>query len=419
MGKWSPIVSIDIGNDTLKGIVVNYTNEGKEILAYSAVKTKGIELGDIKDVVSLNDSMNVLIENLEEQVGKVLKGDFLISSSCGNFELREIREELILSEDESKAIVNEKHLEELKDLLLREVIGDNNLVYHLFTKRYILDGKKIVFNPVDMSAEKLEAVYSLIIGDNIHKSIVDYATRDTIGEAEYFLSTVSAAEAILTGTEKDSGVMHVDMGYHTTVVTVYLNNAPVMLVRIPVAIRHVILDIARVLRTSIYEAERLLKIHGIAIFENIEHSIIEYKALDGRTSLETERERLARIIHARLREIFMKIRRVYRDAVLNFEEFKDLGIPGGIVLSGGGANILRITDVAADIMRCSVRVGNFIYTEDYVIEENENVLNDPIFASVLGNIVLFEKLEEETYSNPGKSRRTLGEIISNFFKKLF
>ncbi|SHH15703.1 cell division protein FtsA [Thermosipho atlanticus] len=418
MSRWSPVISIDIGNDTLKGIVINYTSDGKEILAYSAVKSKGIELGDIKDVVSLNDSMNILIENLEEQVGKILKGDFLVSSSCGNFELREIREELILSEDENNAVVNEKHLDEIKELLLREVINDNNLVYHLFTKRYILDGKKIVFNPVDMTAKKLEAVYSLIIGDTIHRSIVDYATRDTIGEADYFLSTVSAGEAILTGMEKDSGVMHVDMGYHTTVVTVYLNNAPVMLVRIPVAIRHVILDIARVLRTSIYEAERLLKIHGIAMFENIEPFKIEYKALDGRTSLETERERLARIIHARLREIFMKVRRVYRDAVLNFDEFKDLGIPGGIVLSGGGANIARITDVASDIMRCSVRVGNFIYTEDFIIEENENVLNDPMFASTLGNIVLYEKTEDY-YNNPVKSRRSFSEIISNFFKKLF
>lgn len=418
MAKWSPVISIDIGNDTLKGVVINYTNEGKEIAAYSAVKSKGIELGDIKDVVSLNDSMNTLIENLEEQVGKVLKGDFLISSSCGNFELREIKEELILSEDEGNAIVNEKHLDELRDLLLRDVIGDNNLVYHLYTRRYILDGKKIVFNPVDMSAKKLEGVYSLVIGDNIHRSIVDYATRDTIGEADYFISPISAAEEILTGTEKDSGVMHVDMGYHTTVATVYLNSAPVMLIRIPVAIRHVILDIARVLRTSIYEAERLLKIHGIGVYEGIEPFKIEYKALDGRTSLETERERLARIIHARLREIFMKVRRVYRDAVLNFEEFKDLGIPGGVVLSGGGANIPRITDVASDILRCSVRVGNFIYNEDFVIEENENVLNDPMFAPVLGNVVIYEKSFDYLSENT-KKRRSLSEIISSFFKKLF
>ncbi|QTA37245.1 cell division protein FtsA [Thermosipho ferrireducens] len=421
MSKWNPIISIDIGNDTLKGIVVNNRQDGKEVVAYSVVKSRGIELGDIKDVVALNDSMNVLLDNLEEQVGKVLKGDFVVSSSCGNYELKDVKREMILSEDDA-ILVNERHLEDLKSNLLADIVGDNNIVFHIYTKRYIIDERKIVFNPVDMYASKVGAVFSIILGDSIHRSIVDYATRETIGDAEYYISPVSEAEAVLTNMEKDRGVMHIDLGHFSTVVTVFLNGAPVMLVRVPVAIRQVILDIARVLRTSIYEAERLLKIHGIAVFNSIEPALIEYKALDGRTSLETDKIRLARIIHARLREVFMKVRRVYREAVITFEEFKDLGIPGGVVLSGGGANIPRVTDVAADILKCPVRVGGLAFIEDYFIEENENVLVDPIFAAAFGNIISYEKSEGKLqytgYKKTGNSL-SLSEKIASLFRKLF
>ncbi|MBT1247567.1 MULTISPECIES: cell division protein FtsA [unclassified Thermosipho (in: thermotogales)] len=418
MGKWDPVTSIDIGNHSIKGVVVNYSNDGKEVIAYSTIKSKGIESGEIKDVVALNESMNVLIENLEEQIGKNLKGDFLVSSSVGNFKLQEIREELILTEAESSVAVNEKHVEELKSLILETILGDNNNVYHSYIKKYILDEKKIVFNPVNMNAKKLEGVYSFIIGDNMHRSIVDYATRDTIGEAEYFISPISAAEAVLTSFEKDSGVVHVDLGHYSTVVTIFLNNAPIKFVRIQKSIRHVVLDIARVLKTSISEAERLLKIYGIAVFENIEPSVIEYKALDNRTNLEVNRELLARIIYARLREIFLNVRKIYRDAMLDYKEFKDLGIPGGVVLTGGGAKISRITDVASDVLKCSVRVGSFVNTDEFIIEENEQILSDPQFSAVFGNILQFEKEESSEFiSGKNKAKSSFG--FGEFFRKLF
>lgn len=417
MGKWDPVVSIDIGNDSIKGVVVNYSNEGKEVVAYSNLKSKGIESGDIKDVVALNDAMNQIIENLEEQVGKTLKGDFLVSSSVGNFKLQEIREELLLTEGDNLVTVNEKHVDEIKELVLNTALGENNYVYHSYIKKYILDENKIVFNPVDMSAKKLEAIYSIIMGDSIHRSIVDYATRETLGEADYYISPISAAEAVLTSFEKDSGVMHVDLGFYSTVVTIFLNNAPIRFVRLPKSMKYVVLDIAKILKTSIYEAERLLKIYGIAIFQNIEPSIIEYKALDGRTTLETNRGLLARIIYARLREIFLNVRKIYRDATIDYKEFRDLGIPGGIVLTGGGAKIPRITDVAADVMKCSVRVGSFINTEEFIIEENEQILSDPQFAAAFGNILQFEK--EEGIDTLNKPRNKSSSVFSDFLRKLF
>lgn len=416
MGKWEPVISIDIGNDSIKGIVVNYSNDGKEIVAYSNLKSKGIESGDIKDVVALNDTMTQLIENLEEQTGKTLKGDFLVSSSVGNFKLEEIKEELILTESESPVTVNERHVEEIKDLILETALGENNYVYHSYIKKYILDENKIVFNPVDMTAKKLEAIYSLIIGDSIHKSIVDYATRETIGEANYYISPISSAEAVLTTSEKDSGVMHVDLGFNSTTVTIFLNNAPIKFVRIPKSLKYVIIDIAKVLKTSVAEAERLLKIYGVAVYENIEPATIEYKALDGRTNLETSKELLARIIYARLREIFLNIRKIYRDVTMDYKEFRDLGIPGGVVLTGGGAKISRITDVAADVLKCSVRIGNFMNTEDFLIEENEQILSDPQFSAVFGNILHFEK--EESFALSPKSR-SKGSSFSEFLRKLF
>ncbi|MGC8819544.1 MAG: cell division protein FtsA [Fervidobacterium sp.] len=415
MAKSHEIVSLDIGNDSVKAIVVDFSDGVANVIAYSNVKTRGIENGEIKDVVALNESMIQIVEDLEDQIGRELKGELLVSSSCGDFTLTEVTEELLLN-DKEEGYISDEHVSKLTENLLSDIAPNNEKnSLHLFVKKYILDDRKIVVNPVGMKAKKVSAVYTIVMGSEKYRNVVEYATKDILGEAEYYISFISNAEAVLSNVEKDRGVLHVDLGYNSTVVTLYHANTPLELERIDIAMKNVIKDIAIVLKTSIQEAERLLRTYGVAMYMDVEPTLIEYKGLDGRTIQRTDKEYLSRIIYARLREIFMRVKKLYKDYTLKYSEFANVGIPGGIVLTGGGALLQRIETLASDIFRCPVRIGNLFDAEKFKCENEDISVFSPLYAATFGNIIVYEK-EQNIYSPlAGEKPKRTGP---GFFKKL-
>lgn len=415
MSKGRQIVSIDIGNDSIKAVVCEYEEDYINVVAFSNVKTRGIENGEIKDVVALNESMLQIVQDLEEQIGRELKGELLVSSSCGKFSLKEVTEEILLSEKE-ESLITDEHVVSLKENLLNDISPDNDRnSMHLFVKKFILDDKKIVVNPIGMRAKKLSAVFNIVMGSEQYRNVVEYATKDILGEAEYYISFVSNAESVLSNVEKDRGVLHVDFGYQSTVVTLYYANTPIELEILDVAMKNVIKDIAIVLKTSWQEAERLLKTYGVAVYQDVEPKIIEYRGLDGRSIQKTDQEYLSRIIYARLREIFMRVRKLYKDYTIKYPEFSNVGIPGGIVLTGGGAMLQRIEFHASEVFRCPVRIGTLANVDRFKAGFEDKQIYSPIYAAAFGNILVYE-MEQSMYGvMVGERKRHSGQ---GFFKKL-
>jgi len=417
MPKSHEIISLDIGSDSIKGIVVDFSEGYGNVLAFSNVKTRGIENGEIKDVVALNESMNQIIEDLEQQVGKELRGELLVSSSCGEFMLTEVTEELILNEKE-ESYVTEEHVTKLTDNLLSDLFPNNERnSLHLFVKKFVLDDNKIVVNPVGMKARKVAGIYTVVMGLEKYRNVVEYATKDILGEAEYYISFVSNAEAVLSNVERDRGVMHVDLGYNSTTVTLYYGSSPVEMSRIDISMKNVLKDIAIVLKTSLQEAERLLRTYGVATYMDVEPTPVEYRGLDGRSTQRTDKEYLSRIIYARMREIFMKVKQLYKDYTTKYEEFGNVGIPGGIVLTGGGAMLQRIESLASEIFKCPVRIGTVAESELFKADGDELNVFSPIYGATFGNIIVYQK-EQSMYAPITGERRQKRLPSGGFFKKL-
>ncbi len=423
MAKTREIVSIDIGSDTVKGMVVAFEDDIYKALGYSSLKTRGIDGGEIKDVVALGEVVATTVENLEEQVGKRLNGEFLISSSCGNFTLKEMSEEIIITDKDEREITEDDQTL-LTDNLLNHLSSEESISFHLFVKRYIIDDKKIVVNPVGMKAKKLTAIYTIVLGDENYKNVVEYGTKDIVEDAEHYISFISTGEAVLSSFEKDSGVLLVDLGYNNTNVVLYYAGSPVKFQRINIAGKHIIKDIAIVLKTSLSEAERLLRTYGLAHYRDVEPTPIEYKALDGKNIQKTTRETLAKIIYARLREILSEVREIYKNVLRTYPEFGEIGIPGGIVLTGGIASLPKITDLASEIFKTYVRVGTLQQQELFSFEEfEEKIILQPSNSVLFGNILVYEKessiVREHAFQTKVPKKSAGFSKIMESFKKLF
>ncbi len=426
MARYELYVSVDIGSRSTKGAVIMRDGEKYTVLGYISVDSRGIENGDIKDVSSFKENMMYIMDELEKQFPKLGKSIFLFSFSTDRFLLSEHSEEDELAgEDEEDKLITEEMLDTLREKALERLSGSEHgyRVFHFYPKRFLIDEKRVVFNPVDMKAKKLTMEFIAVKADSSLAEPLKATIEDSLGvEISLFSSPIVAAEGVLTATEKDSGVVMVDLGHDFTTLVAYLNGIPIDLHVIPVGIRHVIKDIAYVLGTSIGEAETLLRNYGSALYESRQEEMfdIEYKALDGRTLKRVSVEKLSLIINARVREILNKARRIFKDLERNVPEYRENGIPGGIVLTGGGAKIKGITDIAGQVFRTNIRVGTFLrsITGEYPeIEGGEEVADDPLFSAVFGNILEFDKAAGEGRFSR-KKKRNLVDTIIKFFKSL-
>ncbi|RKX37555.1 MAG: cell division protein FtsA [Thermotogae bacterium] len=399
LARTETYAAIDIGSHLIKGVVVSEKSDSWELLAYSTVKSRGIDSGEIKDAVAFRDSISKLLTNLEEQLPGVTRANFVVSTNCGAFGLESLTEEMVISESEKK-IIGTEEVEELKSRALKREEHEENLklVLHVYPKKYLIDDTKVVSNPIDMPANKLAVELTAVVIDKSLSSVFDYSLDDILPvEPEVSMSSLAASEGVLTTTEKDSGVCVLDLGYGSSTLVAYFTGIPIRLIEIPLGTKHIIKDIATVLSTSLEESERLLKTHGSAMYQDIGESPfdVEYKGLDGRTSKTVKMEILARIVHARLREIFNKVRRAYREVEAEVPEFREMGIPGGLVITGGGAKIPRLIDLALDILRKPVRIGTFGTSSNETLLGADEIVEDPVFSAALGSIFCVESVEQE------------------------
>lgn len=136
MPKASFFTSIDIGSRYIKGLVLRKHDQEWEALAYSSVKSRGLDEGEIKDAIAFKESVNTLLKELEEQIQRSLRSDFIISFSNVNFERRDVVSEKDFGED--RRVINLDILGEMQSEALGKLEEDGKKPLHLFSKRYLL-----------------------------------------------------------------------------------------------------------------------------------------------------------------------------------------------------------------------------------------------------------------------------------------
>ncbi len=416
------LVSIDVGTNTLKGVVVSVDSSNQIALeAYGSVKAVGIDKGEVKDAVAMKHSIQKLIEDLTGQVGKKeIEADFRISFTNGDYSVFSESIEEVISEDRP-TLVRQEILDAMMTRIRKEKLQTGNTNVHKnYVRKFILDDEKVVFNPVDMVAKKLNVEMVFVSTEGKSAEVFKRLFEELFGTEDFTVSPslISGADAVLTDTEKQHGVVCVVLGHGFSEMVIYKENLPVHIDRIPLGIRHIVRDIALVLGTSQDEAERLLVTYGHAsMHPPAEESVVEYFGLDERTRKRVTVKKLSTIIYARVKELLNKIRKEVQLFLLNNPEHSEEGIPGGVVFTGGGAKLRGLCDSGVESLKMPVRVGTYETSFNPRIENGHDVVNDPIFGPCLGNLIEHDELEGEYSEAMGMEKRRRG--FGSFIKSLF
>ena len=227
-------------------------------------------------------------------------------------------------------------------------------VLHVIPRDFKVDNQDGVKDPVGMSGVRLEAEAHLVSGSvtamrNISKCIAEIG----IDVDSLVFSGLSSAEAVLTATEKELGVVLVDLGGGSAAIAVFVEGALSYSSVLPVGAKNITNDLAIGLRVSLEAAEKIKLALSTVNETDADSDELDVKKLNlneevGKLSKKTLTEG---IIRPRLNEIFSLVG----------EEIKKSGFggatPAGVVVTGGGALTVGLASACKRSLSLPVRLG--------------------------------------------------------------
>jgi len=217
---------------------------------------------------------------------------------------------------------------------------------------------------------------------------------------------MAAAEAVLSPEEKRLGAVHVDIGAGTTGITLYCGGYPRFSRVLPVGGQHITNDLAIGLNTSVVEAEKLKRRHGIASSRRPrrgEHSPkVEVPLADGSAMQTFPLWRVGLIVRARVEEMLELVARELERSGLAWTSC------ARVVLTGGFCHLRGAQAATEGVLRRPVRVGRV--EMDTTLSQFES---GPSQAVVLGavarGLVLRELRLDRRFEDSGL-RRLLSRV---------
>ena len=221
----------------------------------------------------------------------------------------------------------------------REII---NVTPHTFT----VDSQEGVRDPIDMSGVRLESDVYMVTAMTPHIKNLDQVSEKAMLKPirPYSPAGLAAANIALTDRQKENGCVMVDIGHSTTNLVVYEEGDVIDIKVLPVGSNNITTDLAVGLQTDLDIAERIKIEHAVASpqLRRGNEPTVAIRVGNGQVQkkLEFQTELIDEIVEARLSELFdlinRELRRIKRQA----------NLPGGAVLTGGGANLRGIVDFA-------------------------------------------------------------------------
>ena len=294
----------------------------------------------------------------------------------------------ILTRDSAQNEISEEDIEKLIKDMNKLVLPPGDKILHIIPQEFTVDHEEGITDPIGMSGVRLEANFHIITGQiSASNNILRCIEKVGLEAADLTLEPIASAEAVLSPQEKEAGVALVDIGGGTTDVTIFQEGIIRHTAVIPFGGNVITKDIKEGCVVMKDQAEKLKLKFGCALADEIvDNRIITISGLNGRDPKEISEKNLARIIQARLEEIFDYVLWEIRRS--GFER----KLIGGIVLTGGGSLLKHIDLLVEYHTGLPARVGLPI---EHLAHGYEERLSSPIFATAIGLLLNGINIQEQ------------------------
>jgi cell division protein FtsA len=284
-------------------------------------------------------------------------------------------------------------------------------ILHVLPQDFVVDEQDGIGAPVGMTGARLEVNVHVVTGaSSATQNIVACVNRAGVTVVDTVIEQLSAAEAVLTPDEKELGVALVDIGGGTADLAIFERGSLWHTGVVPLGGDHFTNDIAVGLRTPIPDADKVKRKSGCALSAMVgEDETIEVASVGGRKPRLMARRILSEILQPRAEEVFHQVWDEIRRA--GYEK----SLNSGIVLTGGGAILEGLPEIAEQIFDLPIRRGAPVGVGGLA-----DHVSSPAFATPVG-LVLYahrNRPPDSARSGAGALSRMAGRL-RGIFKDFF
>jgi cell division protein FtsA len=345
------ITVLDIGSAKTRVLIAELNDGALRYRGHGIVDAAGMRKGVIAELLPAADAINKAATLAEKRAEATIESCVITVggphargvNSRGGISLgTRLRE--ITREDVRAAVDRARSISLPQD---REVI-------HLLPQQFILDDQAGIHDPVGMVGSRLEVnLHIATCAASAQQSIVTCANKAGLEVTETVFEAVAAAEATVSADERELGVCLVDIGASTTELIVFFEGSVAHTSVIPIGGEHFTNDLAVGLHIPPPEAEWVKCHYGNCVVTSVPQvSEIELQGMPGFAPRMVKRRLVGEILEPRARELFHMLRDNLREGGV----FEALG--AGCVMTGGGARLEGLVDVAESLLRVPARIGS-------------------------------------------------------------
>jgi cell division protein FtsA len=375
------VVALDIGSAFVRALICERDEKGVlKIIGASVKPSTGLRKGVVVNIEATLHSVTEAIEDAEMMAGLQVEDCWV---GIGGNHINGLNSRGVVGisgkkRDAKEREISQEDIARVIEAAKAVVIPTDRQILKVIPQNYKVDDQKGIRDPLDMLGIRLECEVHIITcavtgGQNLIKCV----NRAGFRVNELVLQTLAAGRAVITKEEMDLGVVLVDLGAGTTDVLVYVDGTPYSTYTIPAGGTQVTGDISIIKNITLDNAEKIKIDAGCCWDEFLddEEDVI-VPGVGGRAPIKIPRSQILKIIKPRMEELFKMVKQHLDSLSLS----RHLG--GGVVLTGGGAQLHGVVELANNILRLPARLGTPIPIKD--LEGLAEEYRTPAYATVVG-----------------------------------
>ena len=411
------VSGIDIGTSRVRAVIGEISDDGVfQITGVGSAPSTGLRKGV---VVNMEDTVRAISQ--AEEAAEMMSGVEIQRCTVGlggtHIESINSRGSVALPQKKENYEIQNDDIARVIDVARAYKFPLDRQVIHVVPQSYIVDGEKGIKDPRNRIGVRLEAEVHIITGSITPiQGILKCVNRAELFVDEYMLNSLAEIKSIMTKDECELGSLLIDLGAGTTDIIYIKDGAPQLTSVLPIGGEYVTNDISKVKGLSLEISEEIKCEAGYCWEPLIEEDLdVMIPGLGGRPPIQIPQSEICSIIQPRMAEIFSLV----KEKVSQTADTRTLS--GNIVLTGGGANLSGVTDLAREVFETpNVRIGIPGILGSLAGELGE--YRSPEYAAIIGLVLnayeKFSSSQPDSFQKESQPNSVL-TLVKNWFKEFF
>lgn len=399
MAKEKIIVGIDIGTSKVSTIIASVDDDEQvSIIGVSTVESHGIKKGVVVDIDRAVDSISMSLEGAERMAGYAVSKAFV---SVGGNHIASLNSHGVVAISNPSGEIGPEDIARVTEAARAISIPSSREIIHVLPRSFIVDSQDGVHDPVGMSGVRLEVETHIISGATTSmRNLVKCVQQVGVDVEDLVFTAFASSYATISDTEKELGVILVDIGGGTTSVSLFIEGSVAYSSVLPIGGKNITNDLAIALRSSLEQAEKVklyltekkdkLNFMGESEESENDKKTSKVKKISKKKNDEIDISDLGipdvksvsysflvdGVIKPRVKEIIALVANEIKKSGYN------KSLPAGLVLTGGSAQTIGMKETAREILNMPVRIASPEGVSGLIDE-----IQSPAYASGTGLIL--------------------------------